>query len=787
MQKWFAESPPAGQRMTRKNVLATAGISALMMAMYPELGLAQAGSPPTGERSMAVLEEVVVTARRRQESLQDVPIAITALSEEYLRQHKIDKFDELQYHAPSLTVGQSGTSSNVPVIALRGQRPTEAALHLEAAVPLYFADIVMAPSYGTNISLYDLENVQVLKGPQGTLFGRNSTGGAVLFTPRRPGEVLGGYGQVTAGNYGLLETEIGVDLPVSDRLRFRVAAKTVDRDGYQENVADNPATAGDEYWDENSRALRLSMAADITENLENQLILSWDRNDSAGRQLSIRAVNPEVIFGSVLQADGQRQIATDDPQKVESDLENHFDDVENWFAANTTTWALGDLTLKNIFGYRKVESREASDTDASARNLIQSPPGRPNLNEAEQYSDEFQIQGVAFDERLEWIAGAYLYRMDGTRESVSGIFGFREAETNGDVDNESEALFLQGTYELTDTLSLTAGGRKSWDSREMTVRHRTTIDHPVAGFSETCDVLDTDGQNLPLDACRRTVEDDWSANTWLVSLSYRPNRDTMFYGSIATGYRAGGFNIRGKSIAELQPFDEENVKTYEVGMKSDWDLGGIQLRSNLAIYQQDYSDIQRTTAVEDPVSLTLTTITANAAEATIRGLEYEFDVSPADGLTLAVNYAYVDTEYDDYLDTTFDPPLDRSGESFWWIPEHQVTATLRYTLPLDPSVGEVSLQANYYYQSDLIREAASPDVPDVVENPILEQDGYSLQSYRVDWQSLMGSDLDLALWVKNAADEVYTTGGLTALDSLGIAAYGYGPPRTWGMSLRYSF
>lgn len=763
------------------------GLSLLAASLSPASLFAQGTGAESGQGpKVSGIDEIVVTARRRQEAMQDVPIAITALSAEELRNHKIDRIDDLQYQSPGLTVTQAGTSSHLPVISLRGQRPSEAAIHLESAVPIYFADVVMAPSHGTNISMYDLENVQVLKGPQGTLFGRNSTGGAILFSPTRPGQGFGGYAEVTLGNYDLIETEAAVDLPVSESLRFRVAGRTVDRDGYQTNVASNPETRGDKLWDEESRSLRISMVADITEDLENYLVVNWDKNDTKGRQTVIRAVNPQTPFGSFLAESAQRQIARDDPFSYESDLEERFDNIESWFGANTTTWDLNGVTLKNIFGYRKMESLEMQDVDSSSLNLVQSPLGRPNWNEAEQFSNEFQVQGTAFDERLEWIAGAYYYLMDGTRESVSGIFGIRENEINGDVENESHALFLQGTYDATDRLSLTLGARRSWDSRELTVRHRNIVNHPVMGRMVSCNVFDEQFNQLPLDQCSRTVDEDWSSDTWLVNLSYDLTEGAMAYGSISTGYRSGGFNIRATNNTGLVPFDEETVTNYEVGLKSDWSLGDMDIRSNLAFYYQDYEDLQRSRATAGPDN-TVIAITDNAATAEIKGLDFELNVYPITGLMLSLNYALVDTEYEEYLDTTANPPFDRAGEQFRWVPEHQVTATARYTLPLDPAIGEVSLQANLYYQSKVLRDGLDPAVPVEFQRDIWWEDSYTLQNYRVDWRSVMQSSVDLSLFVKNASDEVYAIGGLTALDSLGLAAYNYGAPRTWGAELRYSF
>ena len=241
-----------------------------------------------------VLEEVMVTARRKEENLQDVPIAITAFSNDDLRENGITQLDDLRTNVPSLNVSVGGSSTNTPVVSLRGQRPAETLITLDPAVPLYFADVALTPTQGTNLSMYDLQNVQVLKGPQGTLFGRNSTGGAVLFTPKTPGDELGGYLEAQGGDYDMWGLEGAVDVPVGDQLRFRLAGKAVKHDGYQSNKADNALRENDKFWDEDSKGVRLSMQWSPTDSFDNLSIFDWSKNDMSARVPTPVAFNPSV-------------------------------------------------------------------------------------------------------------------------------------------------------------------------------------------------------------------------------------------------------------------------------------------------------------------------------------------------------------------------------------------------------------------------------------------------------------------------------------------------------------
>ncbi len=197
--------------------LALAACTAISAAYAPGVA-AQRPVEPVGERQLVDLEEVVVTARRREELLQDIPLAVTSLSADYMREQNITRLDDLGIHVPSLAISSGGPSTNSPIVVLRGQRPSEMLLTLDPAVPMYFAEVVLTPVQGANLALYDLANVQVLKGPQGTLFGRNSTGGALLFTPQQPGEEFGGYVETRLGNYDLIHVEGAVDMPASDTL-----------------------------------------------------------------------------------------------------------------------------------------------------------------------------------------------------------------------------------------------------------------------------------------------------------------------------------------------------------------------------------------------------------------------------------------------------------------------------------------------------------------------------------------------------------------------------------------
>lgn len=798
----------------------------------------------SSERQMVQLEEVIVTARRREELLQDIPIAVTAFDQEFLTEQNITEIGDLGVYVPSFRISDSAPGTNSPLITLRGQRPSDVGLTVDPAIPIYFAEIPLTPNQGTNLAMYDLANVQVLKGPQGTLFGRNSTGGALLLTPQTPGTEMGGYAQVRAGNYDLIHVEGGVDLPVSDTLQFRLSGRSIDRDGYQDNVADNALKGDEKYWDEDSWGVRLGINWMPTDKLSNLTFITYDENDVLGRvpvpqmyNSSVRisalveaihnggALSPPELAGNTQVDDAvARQLDRDDPTKIETDMAAG-EKVENLLISNITEYALtDDLTIKNVFGYRDLSFGTTNDADGTAVPLFggihstTEPVTRnPQLSDldSDQYSNELQLLGESFDGKFEWIVGAFWMNMDGSQKDYQNIVGpnlnwpaggsgipiFDVIAAEGspnlpniDVDNTAYALFGEGTWTFNERWAFTGGLRQSWDEREMTVKSFTF--DPVA-LAATCAVFDEDDVRLPDDQCSRKVDEDFDKLTWRAALSWNPMDAMLVYGSVATGYRTGGFNPRGGNNFTLQPFDEETVLTYELGHKTDWELGNLAaMRTNLAIYWQDYDDIQKSVSSTNPDTGAFETYVVNAAEADIWGVEFDVMVAPTDSLTLTLGYSYVDTEYEEWP-REVEPGVivDYSESTFEWIPENSLTFSVNYVLPLEAAIGEVSVNAFGYWQDDMETNDDAWNWPSLGWAPedleaaldSSQVDDYSVWNFSVNWRSVMGSSFDVSAWVNNAFDEEYATGGLTVPESLGWVGFSYGAPQTYGATLRYSF
>jgi iron complex outermembrane receptor protein len=791
------------------------------------------------------LDEVVVTARRREETEQTVPIAITAFGANTLEDKHITTLENIQSAVPEFSMSQASGRPNAPVYGLRGIRPTEAIFGQDPTVAVYFADVVMSPAENTNLGLYDLASLQVLKGPQGTLFGRNTTGGALLLTPKRPGKEFGGEAMVGAGNYGRYEAQIGVDLPVTDNFAMRLAGRFIDSEGYQTNVAPGPMF-GSKLGGEDTKDVRLSIVWNITDSIENYTVGTYDKKVTNGRGLVLKAVNgqndPLIGRSSTRCWDGPSNyntspivggVAVNTPcpgesalaplpdygaavtraqnrsvNDIESDMAQ-YDKIDTWGVINTTTAKLGDsLTLKGIGGYHDFKAKSSLDLDASAIPGILTSVQDEAMKSA---SYELQLLGEGLDKRLNWVTGLYWYYEDGYQNSPGDVLKGLNPGTpftqRGDVHNNTYSVFGQGSFSLTPALALTAGVRWTKDDKEMIISTHT----PTA-----CGITDVNGGAIistggDFSNCHVTLSDSFSKPTGTLSLDYKLSSDVLLYATTRYGYRAGGFNLRAASPLSYIPFDPETVLDFEVGTKADWSLGPVRMRSNAAIYNQWYNDIQRTVGVSNSSGVPASAV-QNAAKAEVFGIELQQTIAPTRNLSLQLNYAFTNPKYKNWTEVGSDPidPLavvktyptvDLSSTPFHFTPKHSASGTVTYTVPLATAGEELSFSASASYRSHVYINALQTSAaidrirqfePQVL--PLIQQAGYTTYDLNAAWKSVGGTPLDISTYVKNATNKEYVVGGIQLYESayvsvsrIGILANAYGEPRTFGAELRYHF
>lgn len=760
---------------TRKGIM-----SAISAAVLSGLAATSAtGQEPLSQPGASVLEEVVVTARRREERLQDVPIAISAFNGAELQRMGINNAEDLRMVSPGLNVSASPFGSSVPGYTLRGQRQLEAIATQDPSVVVYYADTPLMRPHGTNAAFFDIENVQVLKGPQGTLFGRNTTGGAILVNPRRPHmDGIDGETGITLGDYNLRSWDGAVNLPLTENFALRVGGKIIDRDGYTKNLYD-----GGKLDDEDSKNFRLSALWTPKENLEIFTTFQQFKLDNAGQSWRILQVNPAGAIAGAFPATFQTHLQDfqtlqgKDWHTVINDADMR-EKVDTWNISNSISWDISDITLKSIIGYRKVKTDIGFDYDGSNATFFTPAAGvvsvfnSENEIDGDQFSVELQALGQAINDRLDWIVGAFYFEEEVWDIQRSELFGRRHNAGTG--KNESRSLFAQGSYALTDKVSLTAGYRHTWDDRELESENK------LQGLAEPalrCRLVNGSGQ--PLNPCVRNSEIDENAGTWLVSIDYSPAEDILLYAAHRHGYRSGGLQLRANTPADPVTFEPEFVDDLEIGFKALTTIGSVPSKLNASLFYQEYEDIQRTLSFLPQGSNVLATAVLNAGNAVIKGAEIEWTIMPTDRLEIGAFVGYTDAEYKKFDNPGIaGQPASLKDNEFAFVPKTTAGATISYLLIASDEIGEISLRGNWYKQGKM-------EITDI-NDPGGVVEGYDVYNMFIDWESVAGSAFDSRLFVKNVGDEEYSTAGVSVW-STGVSVVNLGAPRTYGMELRYRF
>lgn len=747
--------------------------------------LAQAGDDPAVARQSgadsgeAGGDEIIVTARRRAEQLIDVPIAVSVISGEQLDRAGITDVRDLQYRVPALQITTNTSSRNTVSYAIRGQRVHEYNLLTDPAINTYFAEVVQPRTYGFGYSMIDIGSVQVLRGVQGTLFGRNATGGAVLVEPNRP-ELgrTGGEVRFTTGSFDLISGYGMLNLPLGDAIAVRFAGEYRTRDGFTRDLRNDVDLDDLDYL-----TLRGSLLVQPSDAFSNLTIVDHLDSKSNGSSAILTVIRQTGTPASTASRYGQaladllaQQEALGPRQVIGSLVDGTdaatnpfpglgtFDALENTGLTNRTEIQIGALRLKNVLGYRSVSYDRINDFYYIPLTLLTSRL----TTDISQFSEELQLQGSLFDDRLDFTLGGYFFREEGDEIATSVQFpditppltapaADKAASTIGFGRSDTYSVYGAGTYRLSDQFKLSVGLRWTRDERFARVSNVT-----AAGACR----LTTDA-GTPLDGpCVLTNEVGSSAITWDAALNYEPDNRTTFYAAIRRGYRAGGFNLRARSPAQLAPFEPEYVREYELGSKRRWWLGNAQLTTDLALFLQDYSNIQTsTTAIVDG---RIVGVISNTAEQVNYGLEFETTLSVG-RLNLSGYYSFVDITN-----------VRGSAGDFRLrgIPRHTVGLSGQYSIPILDGRSSIDLSGNVSYRSSF-----PLDDFDVVSR----QAGYVLANARIDFIDVVTPGLSLGVYVNNITDKLYRLGETSLLDNVGLTSTIFSEPRTWGAVARYRF
>ena len=727
--------------------------------------------PPTASASdnnagkSLIDDNIVVTARRREERLQDVPAAVTVVGAAQIQAQSITRVNDVARSVAGLQLTPSTLGNSLPLFTIRSQRQADAILTNDPSVSVYFADVVQARPHGINGSMFDIAAVQVLKGPQGTLFGRNSTGGAILITPQAPTTKFEGYVQGALGNYDLRRFEAVVNAPLTDTLQVRLGGQITRRDGYVRAL-----TTGGRIDNERTESWRASVRWRPTAGLTNDLVLSGFHENDAGvpyKTLALRPGGPALA----LFPDLVNEFAFLNSQPYHSStirVDKHGTIVRTFSLSNITTVDLGSATIKNIFGYRDVHSISTFNIDGSSRNIF---TNREALD-AKQYSDELQLSGVALERNLNYIVGLYYFLEKGHDRQIA-VPLFVINDVNAFATNISKSVFAQVTYKLpfAPSVSLTAGGRYTED-----MRHRTQRSFRAG----VCRLVNADVGGVPLNPCERTNDATFREPTYTITADWKISRNVLAYVAHRRGYRSGGFNFSANSPSEARAYLPEIVSDYEIGLKNDINVGNLRARLNVAAYHQDYKDIQRQALIPG----TVRTTTLNAASATINGFEAEFLLIPVNGLELGLNYAYSKPKYNKFI---VNNTLDYTNSPFAGAPRHSINGHVRYEIDTGHT-GKLSAQLDGYYQSSTYQQdLGSFDPVTQTRLPTNFLPGYELFNSRLQWDDPFGVNMMVAFFIRNLADKKYIAFRSDVYNALGIASGTVGAPRTFGVEARYRF
>lgn len=719
----------------------------------------QTVSATTTPQTQAI-EEIIVTARRREETLQEAPVSITAFSAAALESRNITKFSDLNLAVPNVTIAGSISNSQGGFnVGIRGLAQADFLNTADPAVGLYVDGVYMARTVGNMLDVLDVERIEVLRGPQGVLYGKNTIGGTVNVVSRKPQRTTEGSIAVTAGSRDRLDFRGIGNVAFSDKLFGKVVAASFSQDGYGTLLL-----TGNEQADTGSIVGQAQLRYVGDGGLE--VLLSVDRmhQRQKGAHSTLVAYVPNAttdFYNSVVGADiGEKYVLPLDQYESWADLEPD-DDLDVWGAAVTADWQIGAASFKSITAYRKSEWDGGLDIGATPFPLVQQFIGQDH----DQISQEIQVTGEKLGAlELNWILGAFYMDEQSVFQTDAVILGgtFEAIGLDASIIQLSDqtvkthAVFAHATYPLTERLSGSFGVRFSSDEKTFTGE----LFRPLSGAVV-----------FP----RGTAKERWSDVSPKLGLDYELSDTVLLYGSVARGFRSGGFNGRAQAAAvAFLPFDQEEVTQFEVGVKSEW--LDHRLRANLAVFFSDYKDIQLTAFAGGQGAQTFDTVVSNAASADIYGGELEILAVPTEHLTIDFGFGYTKNSFQDIAQLAIDAGV-QPGNTLPRAPEFTGNVGVDYRLPIS-NRGILTFRVDYARVSSFDFSAKN--------TALQEENGYALSNARISFTTL-DSRWDFAAYGRNIFDEAYRSHAQSLEDSLGVVTAFPGRPREYGVTVRYAF
>jgi iron complex outermembrane recepter protein len=728
------------------------------MRIIPSLLLAMA-TPPAA-LAQATIEEMIVTAQKREDNLQDVPIAISAFSGEQLERRGIQNLADLSSAAPSLLVMRGGGGNTAAVISIRGSTTANPALWTETTVGTYVDGVFMGKLLGSVTDLLDLERVEVMRGPQGTLFGRNTLSGALNFVTKQPTGVFGGSTSVEAGNYNSRVGKLSMDLPKFGIASVSFGLRKERRDGFVKTL---PGSTVSEVDNLDNQSARLSAMLNFTDDFS--LYYRFDYTDTdqkpAYSQL-YRGTSFSPASNALAHHDRQTRAGIGPGDVYERlNIKGH---------SITLSWDINsDHTFKSITAYRKLDSHDRLDLDGTLLQIGDTP----RFSEYTQKSQEFQLAGQFGD--INYVTGLYGFADEGdVFNPQTFLFGGVRTDQRYDFETKSYAAYGQLDWLVTDELTLTAGLRYSKEEKDV---GRSVLN------------LNTGIYAVPLG----TKNDaDFNATTGVLSAAYRINSQINVYTKYSEGFKSGGVNAEATTVETFaEPFKPEQVKAYEIGVKSNFADGRAQL--NAAVFRNQVTDMQLN--VLTPSSSGTSIVVVNAGEATIQGLELEGVFIPFENWRLQANYSWLDPEIDKFMEV-HNGVLSNQADNrvLQRLAEHQLNITIDGQLA-QTAWGNVRVIADYihtgaYFTSTAQRAGSGPDYdPSKAVAGDTKVDASNFINLRLTLEEIpLGAEAhgEVSLWVRNLTDKDHINNYINFGPSFGnMITATWDQPRTYGAGFTY--
>ncbi|MEH6551620.1 MAG: TonB-dependent receptor [Pseudomonadales bacterium] len=764
----------------KKQTLTMKKLPAIVAAITSGCGLSLMAAPALAESFS--LEEVVVTARHKSENLQSVPIAVSAYSAEQMRDIKIESLTDFAGRVPGFQI--NSYSASEPGIFIRGIGSDMESAGSDSAIGLYVDGVYVSRGAAAATELFDLERVEILRGPQGTLYGKNVVGGAISYITNKPSQETDALVNIGVGNYNLMEAKGFINGGLTDTIAGRVSFASKQRDGIATNLH-----TGNDVDDKSQFSIRGQLAFNPSDDLE--IIWSADqyRQDTSAPWRSLTIADTSISEGDR----SDKLWEATDPRSGYNTLDGK-QDVDLKGTALTVNWDAESFTLTSITAFRDnqytmidnaagtyvsplangaLDDNENNwDYDENAGPPLEHPHDYPSLEwnqnkqeDSEQFSQEFRFTGTAFNDSLDWLAGVYYAQEKVERAEVVDFyfdihswyqFANRDDEHNTtSVDTTSYAAFAQGSWHFNDQWSLTVGLRYSVDDKD---------------FRATRDWTHDWGYPVGYDA---TDSEKWNATTPNATLNFQATDDLFFYLTASKGYKAGGWNGEDAPDGEqaVISYDPEYATNFELGAKTQWLDNRVQL--NIAVFNTLYEDLQ-TEQFIDQEGGTPIIVTANAEEAESKGVEIEFVARITEGFTLSGSYGYLDAEITGNLWTEIDgEPANLKGNKLRRAPENSFNLAAQYDWMLS-SGGLVSARVDYRKQDEFFFEN---------ENYLITQiDAQDSVDASIKFVTV-SEKWELRVWGKNLSDELNVV-NVTEFRNLYST---YGDPRTYGASVTWLY